>query len=63
MELSKVAIKAAKDRVKLVETWMEADRAKTIAEAKMKAIDEYKASPDFETEVMEESTVAYMFGF
>ena len=63
MELGEVTIKAVEDKVKLVEAWVEAKKLKEIAKAKLKAIEDFKALPDFEAKVAEGFSIAYMYGF
>ena len=47
----------------MIEAQMETKKVKAIAEAKMKVIKEFNASPDFEVEIAEGSIVAYGYGF
>nr|XP_019702995.1 uncharacterized protein LOC109505169 [Elaeis guineensis] len=63
LELGEATIKAIEDKVKLVESRVEIEKSKAIVEAKLKAIDDFKASSNFEAEVMEGSTVVYMYRF
>ncbi|KAG1369775.1 hypothetical protein COCNU_15G001410 [Cocos nucifera] len=63
LELSEATIKAVKDNIKLVEAFVEAKKLKAIAETKLKAIEDFRASQDFEVEVTEESRVMYMYRF
>ncbi|KAG1334840.1 hypothetical protein COCNU_03G009590 [Cocos nucifera] len=62
LELDETAIRVVEEKVRLTKARVEAKK-KAIAEAKMKAIDEFWALLDFEAEVTEESMVAYWYGF
>nr|XP_029116145.1 uncharacterized protein LOC105059422 isoform X1 [Elaeis guineensis] len=46
-----------------MEAQAEADKAKAVAEAKLKAVEEYKASAEFEAKVTEGSSVVFGYGF
>ena len=59
LEIREVVIKAIEDRVKHIEARAEAEKVKVIAEAKLNAIKELKASEDFENEVAEGFSLAY----
>ena len=61
--LEEVAIKATKDRVELINATIEEEKTKAVAEAKLKGIEEYKASWEFKLKVTDGSLVAYVYGF
>ncbi|EHA8590533.1 hypothetical protein COCNU_scaffold020044G000010 [Cocos nucifera] len=56
-------IKAAEEKIKLVEAQAEVEKMKPTAEAKMKAIDKFRALSDFEAEIVEGSMVTYVDEF
>ncbi|KAG1327925.1 hypothetical protein COCNU_01G018590 [Cocos nucifera] len=61
--LREAAVKAVENKVELVKVTVEEEKAKAVAEANLKGIEEYKASMEFEDEVVEGSSVAYIYGF
>ncbi|KAG1331963.1 centromere-associated protein E [Cocos nucifera] len=63
LKLGKAVVKAVEDRVVLIRAKVEEEKAKAIIEAKLKGIEEFKASIEFENEVTEGSSVAYIYDF
>ncbi|EHA8590594.1 hypothetical protein COCNU_scaffold020699G000010 [Cocos nucifera] len=61
--LGEAAAKAIEDKVELIKATVEEEKAKVIAEAKLKGIMEYKASAKFDDEVAEGFSVAYIYIF
>ncbi|KAG1369822.1 hypothetical protein COCNU_15G001880 [Cocos nucifera] len=61
LELEEAIVKATKDRRELIKA--KEDKAKAIVEAKLKGIKEFKALVEFENDVVEGSSVAYMYDF
>ncbi|KAG1363681.1 hypothetical protein COCNU_11G005080 [Cocos nucifera] len=59
LQLKEAAVRKTKEKLKSVEAWAKADKAKVIAEAKLKAVEEYKVSKEFKAEIIEGSSVAY----
>ena len=49
--------------MKLVEARVEAEKGKTIIEAKMKAINKFRASSNFKAEIAEGSKVSFRYRF
>ncbi|KAG1327926.1 putative methyltransferase PMT21 [Cocos nucifera] len=61
--LGEAAVKAVKDKVELIKVIAKEEKAKAVAEANLKGIEEYKTLMEFEDEVAEGSLVAYIYGF
>ncbi|KAG1360635.1 hypothetical protein COCNU_09G000980 [Cocos nucifera] len=63
LELGEAVIKATEQKEQLIYAWDEAEKSKTVAKAKLKAIEEFRASDSFEAKVTKGSSVEYEYGF
>ncbi|KAG1362831.1 hypothetical protein COCNU_10G010500 [Cocos nucifera] len=63
LQIKEVVLKEAEVKLLSVENEMVVDKELAIAEAKMKAVEEFKPSDDFMAKVVECSSASYGFGF
>ncbi|KAG1331825.1 hypothetical protein COCNU_02G017930 [Cocos nucifera] len=63
LELDEAAIKVTEEKEKLIKALAEVEKSKVVAEARLKAIKEFKASACFEAEVAKGSSMAYEYKF